>query len=106
MSTKVTDEMVSRFLCWKLPQDFHPDCYVSFDREKASQGSWPTGTNLLHAGQAREMLEHVAAPLTTENSELQAVLGHLKTLLGSAEGQVNELRAKVAVLEALQPNSP
>ena len=106
MSKKVTDEMVNRFLCWKLPQDFGPDCYIAFDREKASQGSWPTGTNLLHAGQAREMLEHVAAPLTTENSELQAALGHTKTLLGSAEMQVNELRAKVAVLQALQPEMP
>ena len=52
------------------------------------------------------MLEHVAAPLTTENSELQAALGHTKTLLGSAEMQVNELRAKVAVLQALQPDMP
>lgn len=59
----VTDEMVSRFLGWKLPQDFYPDCYVTFDREKASasQASWPSGTNLLHAGQARAMLEHVLA---------------------------------------------
>ena len=59
MKTKVTDEMVSRFLGWKVPQHFYPDCYVSFDREKASQGSWPTGTNLLTAEQARKMLEHV-----------------------------------------------
>lgn len=62
----VTDEMVSRFLGWKLPQDFYPDCFVTFDREKASAHawSWPSGTNLLHAGQARAMLEHVldAAP--------------------------------------------
>ncbi len=59
----VTDDMVSRFLGWKLPQDFYPDCYVAFDREKASMpnASWPTGTNLLHAGQARAMLEHVLA---------------------------------------------
>lgn len=57
----VTDEMVSRFLAWKLPKDFCPDCYIAFDREKASQGSWPIGTNLLHAEQARAMLEHVIA---------------------------------------------
>ena len=58
----VIDDMVSRFLGWKLPQDFYPDCFVTFDREKASaQGSWPVGTNLLHAGQARAMLEHVLA---------------------------------------------
>ena len=24
-TARVTDEMVSRFLSWKLPKDFHPD---------------------------------------------------------------------------------
>ncbi len=24
------NEMVSRFLCWKLPKDFAPDCGISF----------------------------------------------------------------------------
>lgn len=57
----VTDEMVNRFLGWKLPQHFYPDNHISFDREKASQlpHSWPLGTNLLTAEQARSMLEHV-----------------------------------------------
>jgi hypothetical protein len=57
---QVTDEMVSRFLRWKLPEDFAPDCYVSYDRESAKKhNGQPTGTNLLHAGQVREMLEFV-----------------------------------------------
>lgn len=56
----VTDEMVSRFLAWPVPAGFFPDGYVSFDREKAAaSGSWPTGTNLLDAFQARAMLEFV-----------------------------------------------
>ena len=57
------DGMVNRFLGWKLPQHFYPDCYVRFDREKASQSphGWPTGTNLLTAKQARKMFEHVMA---------------------------------------------
>lgn len=61
---QVTDDMVLRFLNWKVPQHFYPDCYISFDREKASQSpnSWPTGTNLLGADQARKMLEHVLQP--------------------------------------------
>lgn len=47
--------MVDRFLCWKLPRDFAPDCGISFE-----EGAWwPTGTNLLHAGQAKEMIEHL-----------------------------------------------
>jgi hypothetical protein len=53
------DKMVDRFLSWRLPEDFGPDCYVSFDREKAKQGSWPIGTNLLTADQAHQMFEYV-----------------------------------------------
>lgn len=59
----VTDEMVQRFLCWRLPDTFAPDCYISFDREglkKMGNGShWPTGTNLLNDPEARAMLKHV-----------------------------------------------
>lgn len=63
----VTSEMVDRFLSWKLPQNFHPDSFISFDREKHDAwggypNSWPTGTNLLTAEQAKAMLEHVLQP--------------------------------------------
>jgi hypothetical protein len=55
-------EMVNRFLGWKLPKDFSPDCGISFDgRGPDARGydrGWPTGTNLFHAGQAKEMFEH------------------------------------------------
>lgn len=52
--------MVDRFLMWKLPPTFGPDCFVSFDREKAKANhSWPVGTNILTADEARAMLEHV-----------------------------------------------
>lgn len=50
-------KMVDRFLGWKLPQDFYPDAGVSFNAPQ-HPCSWPTGTNLLHAGQAKEMFEH------------------------------------------------
>lgn len=70
--TAVTDEMVSRFLCWSLPKDFCPDGGVNFDgRGRYSTGyetSWPIGTNLFTARQAKELLEHVIsrAPATAE----------------------------------------
>jgi len=54
---KVTKEMVDRFLTWRLPQEFHPDCGVTF--KPSSTGEWPVGTNLLTATQAQQMLEHV-----------------------------------------------
>lgn len=65
----VTDEMVGRFLGWKLPEDFSPDCGISFNRESDYEHPVlgrnkyePIGTNLLHAGQAKAMLEHVFQP--------------------------------------------
>ncbi len=73
---RVTDEMVSRFLAWQLPADFHPDCGISFDGRKDDEWvknkTWPTGTNLLYAEQVRKMLEHVLQP----HSE-QQTLQHL-----------------------------
>jgi hypothetical protein len=64
------DQMVDRFLCWGLPDDFAPDCHISFDRDAAkfNQHSWPSGTNLLTAAQARQMFEHV---LNADGSGLQ-----------------------------------
>lgn len=64
---KVTDAMVSRFLGWKLPKDFSPDCGIAFKavyNETSSFGPSthePVGTNLFSAEQARAMLEHVLA---------------------------------------------
>lgn len=55
-----TDAMVDRFLGWKLPDDFAPDCYIKFIPPKdLPEAHRPTGTNLLHAGQAKEMLQQV-----------------------------------------------
>jgi hypothetical protein len=51
------DKAVSKFLGWQLPADFAPDCYVSFN--PVDGGSWPIGTNLLNAEQARAMLEAI-----------------------------------------------
>ena len=53
---KVSDEMVSRFLAWKLPTDFRPDGGITFI---PTSYPGPTGTNLLSFDQAKAMLEHV-----------------------------------------------
>ena len=55
------DAMVNRFLCWKLPKNFTPDAGIRFTPYRIQQHDgphWPTGTNLLNAEQAREMIEH------------------------------------------------
>lgn len=63
VSPEVTDEMVGRFLGWKLPKEFHPDAGISFSPPSIPEW-WPTGTNLFHAAQAKEMLLHaVGAPV-------------------------------------------
>lgn len=59
-----TDEMVnvmaSRFLSWKLPKDFHPDGGIKFDHKYSHDSiSYPTGTNLFHYEQAKEMLKFI-----------------------------------------------
>ena len=54
--------MVSRFLCWKLPKDFHPDGGMVFIPTRGrgyDSPHWPVGTNLLTAEQAGQMLKHV-----------------------------------------------
>lgn len=48
--------MVDRFLTWKLPKNFSPDGYVSFNSTGAKNNFfWPVGTNILDAEQTREM---------------------------------------------------
>jgi hypothetical protein len=59
------DAMVNRFLGWKLPQTFAPDCGITFTRPSNLEW-WPIGTNLFTAVEAKAMFEHClkyAAPL-------------------------------------------
>jgi hypothetical protein len=84
----VTDEMVGRFLGWKLPDDFSPDCYIRFD-PPVDTSSWPSGTNLFDFGQAKSMLKHVLGegdPLTEEEYlDLVALRKRVKILAHEAE---------------------
>lgn len=50
--------MADKLMGWRLPQNFYPDGYITFDRESASKqtASWPTGTNLFMHEQAVQML--------------------------------------------------
>ena len=60
---KTIDELVNRFLRWKLPKDFNPDGGISFKRipDFPELNKWeyePVGTNLFSAEQAKEMFEY------------------------------------------------
>ncbi len=70
------DEAVSKFLCWRLPRDFHPDGGISltYPPESADGHWWPTGTNLFTAEQARNMLEHVVGERIAEQDATIAAL--------------------------------
>ena len=62
MDEKKIAEMVDRFLGWELPRDFNPDGGISFVHEKDARGfepSWPIGTNLFTADQAKAMIKHM-----------------------------------------------
>lgn len=56
--------MVDRFLGWRLPDDFAPDCGVAFT-PLTYPNSWPVGTNLFTAVQAKAMFEHALAEPAT-----------------------------------------
>ncbi len=55
---------VSRFLSWRLPDDFSPDGGISFkpmfnENTAHPMKAEPTGTNLFTASQAEAMIRHI-----------------------------------------------
>ena len=55
--------MVERFLGWRLPEPWHPDGGISYQRPNYAHApaphDWPTGTNLFDYDQARAMVLHM-----------------------------------------------
>lgn len=65
--------MVDKFLCWKLPEHFNPDCGIVFTKRHSIGTQFesnyePVGTNLFSASQAEEMFDH-CFPDTVEVNE-------------------------------------
>lgn len=64
-SPEQVKHMVDRFLGWRLPENFSPDCGISFKKTHSETGPWgpqryePIGTNLFDAQQATEMVRHM-----------------------------------------------
>lgn len=92
----VTDEMVARFLGWKLPADFAPDCGITFEPvgNKGTRFEYrfePVGTNLLTAVQARAMLEYVLATgAPTAQQPLDGPANNAGVATGSRNGPPSE----------------
>ncbi len=69
---KLTDSqikhMVDRFLGWRLPDNFNPDGGISFKQIRNEHTDYsaknePTGTNLLDASQAEQMVRYMIEEL-------------------------------------------
>lgn len=65
LAEKIIRQAVDRFLSWKLPNDFNPDCGIHFDADEAKKLNprnhryEPVGTNLFTATQATEMVRYI-----------------------------------------------
>lgn len=78
MLKTVADKMVDLFLGWKIPATFGPDCYVSFDRDRATaNNSWPVGTNIFTADEAKAMIKNMAKCDVLLNEYLASPGGHM-----------------------------
>lgn len=54
------EQAVDRFLGWKLPMTFAPDCGISFTPICGNnEPFWPIGTNLFNAVEAKQMIRYV-----------------------------------------------
>ena len=72
---EIIKEATNRFLGWKLPEDFAPDCGIEFQKEfnvsyNANQGlppckHEPVGTNLFDAQQAKAMVRYILEDVVT-----------------------------------------
>ena len=66
---------VTRFLGWRLPEDFYPDAGISFKRTFNEHTSHPmkhepVGTNLLTGAQAEAMVRHMLSGMP-ESGEIE-----------------------------------
>lgn len=77
---------VNKFLGWKLPQSFNPDCGISIDREVVQRNCWPNGTNLFDAEQAEAMFTYCLSDALAQQAE-----------------QLKEAQALIASLQAKAP---
>ena len=89
MKSKELDQMVNRFVGWRIPKDFYPDGGISFVPPTFA-GMWPTGTNLLSAEQARAMFAHTAAPLFEQLDARAGEIAHLKAAVDSYQWALAE----------------
>jgi hypothetical protein len=108
MSPEQIKHMVSRFLGWRLPDNFRPDCGIHFDPDAAKKLNprnlryEPNGTNLFSADQAEAMIRHLIEGLPPSGREERL------DLIGAAEAQVGRYvyRRIEVLMDTAAPGSP
>lgn len=99
--TSLTDDqirhMVTRFLRWRLPDTFNPDCGISFVRSPGwDEGTpfvfEPVGTNLFDADQAEEMVRHIVEDLPATD---RTGLGNGLDRVGAAFDALSDLQQEI-----------
>jgi len=73
------DQMVTNFLCWKLPENFCPDAGISFTPEynigtPYQRKHEPVGTNLFDADQARQMILAILPTSEVSTDRLREII--------------------------------
>lgn len=111
----MTDEqikhMVNRFLMWRLPEHFRPDCGIHFDADAAiklnprNSRYEPVGTNLFTADQATEMVRFMVDTLTTDLSAAREEIERLRGALVDIEPKLEALvKIGSSAIEYAGPN--
>lgn len=69
MTDNQIKHMINQFLMWRLPDDFNPDCGISFTRPTFNGEPYPhgpSGTNLFDYEQASKMVKKMINGLPSE----------------------------------------
>lgn len=90
---------VSRFLTWKLPEDFSPDGGISFkatfnENTPHPMKAEPTGTNLLTATQAEAMIRYILGVGYMDTKEPTTAEQNLQ-MMRSASDEIKGLRRTI-----------
>lgn len=86
--------MADKLMGWKLPESFSPDCFITFDRERATRcGSWPVGTNLLTHQQAVDMLLAILPAGVAHREDAEAATAYQSPIFLTAITALNGVKA-------------
>ena len=107
MGKTMIDQMVDRFLGWRLPYDFAPDGGISFTLISQDHPEWwPTGTCLFTAVQAKAMFEHCAAMPRIDvdaisRAQLQRAVETITRMTNAKNGWISHEDMRAAIGAAL-----